>query len=75
MRTSVLQPFVVHVYRALVHPIARLALCTRRILANSSIDQRAQLQIAVERFAVLDFRRSPPIPRLQSDALSTTSDC
>jgi hypothetical protein len=33
-------------------------LCTRHILANSSIDRRAQPQIAVERFTVLDFRRS-----------------
>jgi hypothetical protein len=43
-------------------------LCTRHILANSSIDRRAQPQIAVERFAVLDFRRSLANPRLQSDA-------
>ena len=43
-------------------------LCTRHILANSSIDRSAQPQIAVERFAVLDFRPSLPNPRLQSDA-------
>jgi hypothetical protein len=36
----------------------KTALCTRHILANSSIDRRAQPQVAVERFAVLDFRRS-----------------
>jgi hypothetical protein len=43
-------------------------LCTRHILANSSIDRRAQPQIAVERFAVLDFCRSLANLRLQSDA-------
>ena len=37
-------------------------LCTRHILANSSIDRRAESQIAVERLAVLDFRRPPPLP-------------
>jgi hypothetical protein len=43
-------------------------LCTRHILASPSIDRRAQPQIAVERFAVLDFRGSLADPRLQSDA-------
>jgi hypothetical protein len=38
-------------------------LCTRHILANSSIDRRAQPQIAVEQFAVLDFRLSLGNPR------------
>ena len=52
------------IHRALAHPIE---LCTRHILANSSIDRRAQLQIADKRFAVLDFRQSLPNPRLQSD--------
>jgi hypothetical protein len=48
-------------------------LCARHILANSSIDRRAQPQIAVERFAVLDFRRSLANPRLQSDACMMSS--
>ena len=43
-------------------------LCTRHILANSSIDRRAQPQVAVERFAVFDFRRSLVNPHSQSDA-------
>src|ERR1700728_3938266 len=43
-------------------------LCTRYILANSSIDRRAQPQVAVERYAVLDFRRPLVNPHLQSDA-------
>jgi hypothetical protein len=43
-------------------------LCTRHMLANSSIDRRARPQIAVERFAVLDFRRSLANLHLQSDA-------
>jgi hypothetical protein len=42
-------------------------LCTRHILANSSLDQRAQPQTAIERFAVLDLRRSLPNPRSQSN--------
>jgi hypothetical protein len=43
-------------------------LCTRHIPANPSIDERAQPQIAVERFDVLDFRWSLANPRLQSCA-------
>jgi len=43
-------------------------LCARHLVANSSIDRRAQPQIAVELSAVLEFRRSLPIERLQSDA-------
>jgi hypothetical protein len=43
-------------------------LYTRHIPANSSIDRRAQPQVAIERFAVLDFRQFLPNPRLQSDA-------
>ena len=39
-----------------------------KLVANSSIDRRAQPQIAVERFAVSEFRRPLPIGRLQSDA-------
>ena len=39
-------------------------LCTRHLVANSSIDRRAQPQIAVERFAVLEFRRSLAIGTL-----------
>jgi hypothetical protein len=39
-------------------------LCTGHILANSNIDRRAQPQIAVERFAVLDFLRSLANPTL-----------
>jgi hypothetical protein len=47
----------------------KTALCIRYILANSSIDRRAQPQVAVERFAVLDFRRTPVTPgnRMRQD--------
>jgi hypothetical protein len=55
-------------YGALAHSIARLNFVHRHVVANSSIDRRAQPQIADERFAVLEFRRSLAIGRLQSDA-------
>jgi hypothetical protein len=55
-------------HRALAHPIARLNFCTRHLVVNSSIDRRVQPQIAVEPFAVLEFRWSLAIGRLQSDA-------
>jgi hypothetical protein len=44
--------------------IARLELCTRPLLADSSIDGRGQPQIAVKPFAVMDFRRVSGYPTL-----------
>jgi hypothetical protein len=54
-------------YRALAHPIARPNFVKRHVLADSGINLIHQRTIAVERFAVLDFHRSLPNARLQSD--------
>ena len=48
-------------------------LSTRHLLADSSVDQMAQLKETAERFAVLRFCRFQPNAHLQSDALDSVA--
>src|SRR5271154_116254 len=52
-------------------PGCKTQLYKRHVLADSGINLIHQRTIAVERFAVLDFHRSLPNARLQSDVLDS----